>query len=63
MFMANYSIALHTISKIQNSAKREIAKNSTCNTNVLISQCHIDSAYPWAKLNIQLTNFNAYTSL
>lgn len=28
MFMANYSIALHTISKIQNSAKREIAKNN-----------------------------------
>lgn len=28
MFMANYSIALHTISKIQNSAKREIAKNT-----------------------------------
>lgn len=51
MFMANYSIALHTISKIQNSAKREIAKkypvqNSTCNTIVFISQCHRDSAYP-----------------
>lgn len=49
--------------KIVQNVKLQKIQNSACNTNVLISQCHIDSAYPWAKLNIQLTDFNAYTSL
>lgn len=49
--------------KIVQNVKLQKIQNSTCNANVLISQCHIDSAYPWAKLNIQLTDFNAYTSL